>query len=139
MPAQPKMYLTARAENVKVGNDLFLKSFFRESDYGVVFEDNGETGYFYAVHKENGILDALGIYNVSGVTDKEIPSEIKIFWNKRRTLAALDINGFVHAVFDFSKHAGYCRSAFPEHGSNWTRDSNRLLDDKLLKSLLAAA
>ena len=45
------------------GEDLFLDSFSPESSYGVVFEDDGDTAYFYAVEKDkegNGlrVLDA---------------------------------------------------------------------------------
>jgi hypothetical protein len=49
------------------GEDFFLESFSPENRYGVVFEDDGESAYFYAVEKdEQGtgvrILDALHIH-----------------------------------------------------------------------------
>ena len=31
------------------GEDTFVESFSPESSYGVVFEDDGDTAYFYAV------------------------------------------------------------------------------------------
>ena len=48
------------------GEDLFLESFSPESKFGVVFEDDGEAAYFYAVEKDKEgagvrILDALHI------------------------------------------------------------------------------
>jgi hypothetical protein len=48
------------------GEDLFTESFSPESPYGVVFEDDGQTAYFYAVEKDKEgeslrVLDALHI------------------------------------------------------------------------------
>jgi hypothetical protein len=50
------------------GQDLFIESFSPENRFGVVFEDDGEAAYFYAVEKdaEGGglrILDALHIWS----------------------------------------------------------------------------
>ncbi len=129
-------YLTRQAQDFTVGTPLVLESFFEHSPYGVVFEDDGDTAYFYAVHQENGILDALGIYNVQDVADKNIPNEINIIWNEACTVAALDINGYINALFDFNCHAGYCRNAFPEAYGDWLQDDNRLLSDELLNQYL---
>ena len=111
---QKTLYLGREPEQFTPGQELVLESFFEQSPYGVVFEDDCGTGYFYAVHQEEGILDALHIYNVDDVADRHIPSEISILWSEDLGLAALDINGYIHAVFDFAAHAGYCRNAFPE-------------------------
>ena len=48
------------------GEDLFLESFSPENHYGVIFEDDGEAAYFYAVEKDDEgaglrVLDALHI------------------------------------------------------------------------------
>ena len=44
------------------GEDLFIESFASEGRYGVVFEDDGEAAYFYAVEKdENGAGAGLDI------------------------------------------------------------------------------
>jgi len=48
------------------GEDLFVESFSPENSYGVVFEDDGQTAYFYAVEKDKEgvglrVLDALHI------------------------------------------------------------------------------
>jgi hypothetical protein len=38
---------------------------FKGSGFGVIFEDDGETGYFYATDERNSeILDALHLYDV---------------------------------------------------------------------------
>jgi hypothetical protein len=51
------------------GGDVFIESFAQENKHGVVFEDDGETGYFYAVERDDEgpgmrVLDALHIYEV---------------------------------------------------------------------------
>jgi hypothetical protein len=48
------------------GRDLFVESFSPESQYGVVFEEDGDAAYFYAVEKDKEgaglrVLDALHI------------------------------------------------------------------------------
>jgi hypothetical protein len=84
--------------------------------FGCVFEDDGETGYFYAwdFHlKENNIVDALHIYNVGSVIDRDLESVVEIVWLPDRLKALLRINGYAHAVFDFSVKRGYCRNNYP--------------------------
>ena len=84
-----------------------------------VFEDDGETGYFYAVDRsvrEQPIQDALHIYNVASVTDKVRPSTVKIGWADDGLKAVLLINDYPHAVFDFAAQQGYCRTGFPPPG-----------------------
>lgn len=46
-----------------------------------VFEDDGQTGYFYAFDPTKGempIIDTLHIYNVENKTDKHTPFTVKI-------------------------------------------------------------
>jgi hypothetical protein len=49
------------------GQDLFIESFSPENTFGTVFEDDGDSAYFYAVEKDAGgtglrVLDALHIF-----------------------------------------------------------------------------
>ena len=48
------------------GEETFVECDSTANSFGVVFEDDGVTGYFYAVEKREGealkILDALHIY-----------------------------------------------------------------------------
>jgi hypothetical protein len=122
-----------------VGQDTFVDS-TSENNHAVIFEDNLETGYFYAVDRNNGmeVLDALHIYNVVDVKDKQKPSVVKILWTKDSTKAFLVINDYCHAIFDFKNKAGYCRNAFPESNSNWTKISERKLTDNLLEQFMLA-
>lgn len=134
--AQLPLYLTSEIKDFTVGTPEVLQSFFEHVPYGVVFEDDGDTGYFYAASKD-GILDALHIYNVEDVSDKHISNQVLILWDDACTLAALCINDYIHAVYDFVAQAGYCRNGFPETGGEWVKVENRVLDDELLDKILS--
>jgi hypothetical protein len=96
-----------------------------ENGIVAVFEDDGETGYFYAMDKSWGIqpiVDALHIYNVESVQNAQLPCTVQILWSADGQKAALVIDEFPHAVFDFAARRGYCRSGFPPPDPNirWT-------------------
>src|ERR1700751_4981145 len=72
--------------------------------HSAFFEDDGETGYFYAMdltRSADMIVDAVHIYNVSNVSDRERDSSVSIVWSADGTQCALLINGQAHAAFDF--------------------------------------
>lgn len=103
-------------ETLKVGEESVVQSDSPIGRYQVVFEDDGSTGYFYALDTEKTdkpIIDALHIYNVASVTDKDQPSELHIIWSGDGMKTALFINSFPHAIFNFSNGAGCCRTGFP--------------------------
>ena len=128
-----ELFLVAQ-ETINVGEE---KPIFGESPKGrfaTVFEDDGETGYFYAMDAEksdNQICDAVHIYNVKDVVDKDIPSKIEIVWSEDGLKSALLINDFPHAVFDFSAQRGYCRTNFPPSDKNWTKFEHEWTDESL--------
>lgn len=119
------------------GEETMLESVSTQSTYGVVFEDDQTTGYFYAVDTTDGLkmLDALHIYNVDNVVDKEKLCSLKIYWSSDGHIAALLINDYCHAVFDFAARAGYCRTGFPATNSDWCRVTERQLTDELASNL----
>lgn len=119
-----------------VGQDTFIDSTAGNGN-AVVFEDNEETGYFYVVdiNDDLSILDALHIYNVADVIDKDKPSNIKILWTNDFMEAVLSINNYYHAIFDFKAKAGYCRNGFPSSNSSWTLINERVLTDELINKL----
>ena len=100
-----------------------------------VFEDDGETAYFYAVERvdaEPRILDALHIYDVANVADPERESSAEIRWTSDGRHTALFINGYAHAVFDFQARAGCCRSGFPPPPTTgWSRNGHAWQDAAL--------
>jgi len=117
-------------QEIRVGEPTVLERASPTPPFAVVFEDDGDTGYFYALdtsREGNPIVDALHIYNVAGVTDRHLPSTVQIIWSADDRKAALLINGYPHAVFDFAARRGYCRGGFPppapdswtKHGHEW--------------------
>jgi len=106
---------------------------------GAVFEDDGTTGYFYAVDQggeDLEMLDALHVYDVADVADKMLPVTVQIFWNEEENAVALILNGQCHALYDFQRRAGFCRNAFPpaQNGQAEPRE----LTDELVQQYFAA-
>ena len=114
-------------ETFTVGQDTFFDSISPTSSFGVTFEDDLRTGYFYAVDTKPDlkILDALHIYNVADVIDKDKPCKIQIIWTDNGKIASLLINGYCHAIFDFDKQAGFCRTGFPRSNGEWGKTKKR--------------
>jgi hypothetical protein len=160
-----KGYLMQEKEWIP-GEDLFLESFSPESRMGVVFEDDGDTAYFYAVEKDeegNGlrVLDALFIYQTDESPDGNLrdqaadmpnhspvppessgpnpqfqetgetsrASKLLIIWSRDWMKCALVVDGYCHALFDFSVQGGYNIKEFPPPNDFWTRGARKLTDD----------
>ena len=94
----------------------------------VIFEDDGEAAYFYAVAESQGaeaILDALHVYNASTVTTVEAePLILRILWSTDGKKAALELGGSIQAAFDFEAKRGWCRSGFPPASGEWSREGH---------------
>lgn len=88
------LYLGCDSIEHRPGDKCVLESWFEGTPYGIIFEDDGDTGYFYAAHEAQGIFDALHIYNVHDIADRDIPSTISLLWDETFDLAALEINGY---------------------------------------------
>lgn len=109
---------------ITVGEESIVDSASPRGRYLVVFEDDGETGYFYACDTSRGeapVVDAMHVYNVADVLDKGIPSDVQIAWSEDGLKAALYINDYPHAVFDFMARRGYCRTNFPMPSTEWAQ------------------
>ena len=112
------------------GQDLFLESSSPENRYGVIFEDDGEAAYFYAVEKdEQGeglrVLDALHIHE-PGDGAPSSPTDLKLIWSRDWLKCALVLDGFVHALFDFENQGGYNINEFPPPNDFWTQGDRKL-------------
>ena len=123
-------------ETIHVGEEITISSNSPVTEFAVVFEDDGETGYFYAVDKskETLIVDALHIYDVSNVIDKAKPSLMQIVWTEDGFKAGLWINQYPHAVVDFASNRSYCRTNFPNFlspGEDWASFSKEWSDEVL--------
>ncbi len=132
---QPKLIIYEETE-YNPGQDTFVDS-TAENGNSVIFEDNGETGYFYSIDRNNNfaVLDGLHIYNVADIIDNDKSSTVKILWTEDLMKVFLSINNYYHAVFDFKNQAGYCRNGFPENNSGWTKINERILTDELIEKL----
>lgn len=132
MQETPHPILVAEGE-FSIG-DIFLEAPSPHMDYCVIYEDDGETGYFYALdlkNQEDPILDALHIYNVEDVEDSDLPSLFQIVWSADGLKAGLFINEYPHAVFDFEAKRGYCRTNYPPPNTDFTEHSHEWSDDCL--------
>jgi hypothetical protein len=151
-----KGYLMQERSFVK-GEDNFVESFSPENKFGVVFEDDGETGYFYAVEKDAEgqglrVLDALHIYEVDdedieanggdpvgpgdagNSVDGRKSSKLMLVWSTDWNKCALVIDGFCHAIYDFVAQGGYNINEFPPPNAIWTK-GERQLTDELVRSI----
>lgn len=109
------------------GQEAYLDSKSELNSFAVVFEDDGTTGYLYALDTANEgqmILDAVQVYNAENVTDKDRSSVAKIIWSASGEQAALLINEYPHAVFDFAAKRGYCRTGFPAPSPKWSSEGH---------------
>lgn len=105
-----------REQIFKPGETVFLASDCPGCSYSAAFEDDGETGYFYALNRagpEQMILDAVHVYNVANVSDRDRASSLSIVWSNDSMKCALLINGYPHAAFDFCAKRGFCRTNSP--------------------------
>ena len=124
------------------GQDLFIESFSPENRYGVVFEDDGEAAYLYAVEKDDQsaglrVLDALHIHESEEAAGPDAagseqtpatpnPTDLKIIWSRDWLKCALVLDGFVHALFDFENQGGYNINEFPPPNDFWTKGDRKL-------------
>ncbi len=123
-----------------VGEATFVESISSENSYAVVFEDDTETGYFYAMELDadggQQILDAVHVYECDNIEAGSRPGIINILWSTDWLKCGLLINNYCHAVFDFAQHGGYCRNAFPPPNETWTK-GDRLLTDAMVKTFFS--
>jgi hypothetical protein len=104
-----------------VGQETVIEGAAPQGPFVAVFEDDGQTGYFYALDRSQGdnpIRDTLHVYNVRNVIDREKPTVVKIGWSVDSKKVVLLINEYAHAIFDFQRKQGFCQSGFPPATSN---------------------
>jgi len=102
-------------KQVRIGEPTVVEAVPDGSRFGVVFEDDGDTGYLYGLDQtqhEMPIVDAMQIYDVSEWSrGREVT--LKIVWNTDHSRATLFVNDAPQAVFDFARSQACCRSGFP--------------------------
>ncbi len=71
------------------------------------------------------VVNALHIYNVNNVVDKNISSKIQVVWSSDGLKALLLINNHPHAAFDFKNKKGYSLTLSPPPlNDDWVPDSS---------------
>ncbi len=116
------------------GEDTFIESASSENNYAVAFEDDTETGYFYAIEMNaatggQAILDALHIYESADIAKEKRPGTMAIIWSADWLKCGLLINNYCCAVFDFANQGGYCRNEFPPPNGIWTKGDRKLTNE----------
>ena len=109
-------------QNFRPGVETLYASDALSSRFSAVFEDDGDTGYFYAYDRsvvEAPILDAVQIYDADAVVDRDVQSTVEIAWSTDGLKAALIINDCPRAVINFSERCSYCRTEFPPASAPW--------------------
>jgi hypothetical protein len=122
------------SETITLGNPITLECPSPKTNFSVVFEDDGETGYFYGLNQDNKkqpVLDALQIYNVKDILDENVSVKVEILWSEDGLKSCLAINGFKHAIFDFESRKAYCRLNYPAPDRRFT--NSHKWDDKALE------
>jgi hypothetical protein len=107
-----------KEETIIIGEECHFESQASDAHYVVIFEDDGETGYFYAGEKDPStetlsIVDMVFIYDVESIPEQEKKSRLSIIWSTDWQRAALVIGDVCHAVFDFENRGGYNLAQFP--------------------------
>jgi hypothetical protein len=125
-------------ETFLVGTPTIIPIDSPDGRHSAFFEDDGEVGYFHAMdlsRSKDRVVDALHIYNVASVVDRDRPSQVGIVWSEDGSKCALLINSYPHAVFDFSANRGYCRMNFPnleESADDGWRKSDHSWSDEVV-------
>src|SRR5690349_18834285 len=124
-----KGYLLKK-ENIVIGNERFIESVASDAEFAVMFEDDGETGYFYAAEKDAGtgavtVLDMLFIYDVEQVPKEKRAATLALVWSTGWKQCALVLDDTCHAIFDFQNKAGYNLAGFPPPNI-WEQKSRNL-------------
>jgi hypothetical protein len=107
---------------------------FEGTGFGVVFEDDGETGYLYATNEGmDQILDALHLYNAGDTARLKPGEEAFIVWSPSSQKAGIFYHDAFQAVIDFRNKRACCRAGFPPP-SQWCTSSHEW-DSSLVKGL----
>lgn len=120
-------------KEVEVGTPTVAESHAPNHPYAVVFEDDGEAGYFYALDlriEDDPIQDALHIYTCDLLQEEQPEYILLIKWSADSTKAMLLVNNYPHALFDFAAKQGYCRTGLPQHtAKGWSKGGHAWSDE----------
>jgi hypothetical protein len=120
--------MKCEARTTRIGDALVLQLDAPSREVSVVFEDDGDTGYFYAlaptVSGELELLDALHVYNAEADL-RGTDVRLELAWSDDSLRAGLRINASLWALFDFGEQAGWSRSNYPPPAGRWKMGGTR--------------
>ena len=102
---------------LRIGTPVVVEARAPSGDWSTVFEDDGQTGYFYGLEDnadEYVILDALHVYTVEQVVDQDAVYPMEIRWADGANVAGFFVEDKCHAIFNFDQRRAACRDNFPE-------------------------
>lgn len=134
MTYRPMRVRVVASHDSRPGEPVVIEGPSPAERFTTVFEDDGLTGYFYAVDPDwpadTPIVDALGVYNVD-----EVPTRLRLVelgWSDDGLKAMLRLDQHPVAVYDFAARRGWCRSGFPPRtGTGWSDFGHRWEDEAL--------
>jgi hypothetical protein len=108
---------------------------FEGTGFGVIFEDDGETGYLYATDEsQDEIFDALHLYNRGSGNEIMPGDEVWIVWNRNLLKAGIYFHDQFQAIVDFNNQFACCRTGFPQAKGSWVKSSHEW-NDEMVKGL----
>lgn len=116
--------------------NAFLSSNSPQVPWTVVFEDEGVSGYAYACDRsheaqDEAILDAVLIYNVGSLQERDKERIAAIQWSHDGLQAVLYLDGTPQALMDFAVGESCCRLNFPNfmesQGDPWRKSTHAWL------------
>jgi hypothetical protein len=116
MPPKQLVGSAVTRETVCVGQAKVIESDSSIGRYRAVFEDDGATGYFYALdttRPENPIIDALHVYDAERIAERGQTCQLVILWSADGLKTVLFVNSQAHAIYNFEAQRGCCRTGFP--------------------------
>lgn len=120
----------------KIGEKLVLQENSPSGEYALVFEDDGDTGYLYALTPDGvgglELLDALHIYNAEDSL-RGTDISLELLWSADSRRAGLRVNASLWAVFDFAAQKGWTRSEFPPPQGRWKGGEREPWNPELIK------
>lgn len=125
---------------IQPGRPVRIESRSPSAPFLAVFEDDGETGYFYALTSgtDQGptILDAVQVYVAPQPPGGDVADTLlRLVWSPDGERCGVLLDGELQAVFDFRARIGAARSGFPPPPSGWRRVRGRSGEE--LAALLA--
>ena len=116
MPPKRLVAGAVTKDAVRVSEAKVVESDSPVGRYRCVFEDDGATGYFYALDTTragNPIVDAMHVYDAARVSDRENACQLHIVWSADGLKSVLFLNSYPHAICNFENQRGCCRTGFP--------------------------